>query len=37
MGTLGDFFCVVQNAYFGAYVAHNLNIECESRVVLHLL
>lgn len=36
-GDAGRFFCVVQNAYFGAYVAHNLNIECESRVVLYLL
>ena len=33
----GGFICIVQNARFGAYVVHHLNIECESRVVSHLV
>jgi len=31
-GDAGRFFCVVQNAYFGACVAHNLNIQSRPLV-----
>ena len=36
-GDAGRFICIVRNTYFGAYVAHNLNIEGESHVVFLLL
>lgn len=31
-GNAGKYACIVQNAYIGVYVIHNLDIECEFLV-----
>lgn len=35
-GYAGKFVCIVQNAHIGAYVTHNLNIECKFFVIFLL-